>query len=306
MKLLVIGGSGHVSGALARTALAKGHEVWTVTRGIRPLPEGARGLVADRDDEAAFAQAVQGAGVEWDMATDCICYKPDSMRRAVAALRGLAKRLVLVSTDFVYDPAARKFPQPEEAERYSPGGPGSLEYGRNKRLCELALAEGAGDMDWAVVRPCHIYGPPSLLGCLPDHGRDKQLLERLRAGEALRLVGGGHFLQQPILATDLAEMMLSIADSPRASRRCFNAAGPDIVESREYYRIVAEALGVGLKIEEVPVQEYLASHPERAPFMCHRIYDLSAARECGLRLPATPLELGLRAHTRALLAQEAG
>lgn len=304
MKLLIIGGSGHVSGALARAALAKGHKVWTVTRGKRPLPEGARGLVADRDDEAAFAQAVQSAEEEWDMAVDCICYKPDTMRRALAALRGRARAFVFVSTDFVYDPASRQFPQPEEAGRYCPGGPGSLDYGLNKRLCELALAEGAGRMGWTVVRPCHIYGPPSLLGCLPEHGRDPQLLERLQAGEALRLVGGGHFLQQPILASDLAEMILSISRSPKADGRCFNAAGPDIVESREYYRIVADALGVDLKVEEVPVQEYLTKHPERAPFMCHRIYDLAAARECGLRVPSTPLALGLRAHARALLAQE--
>ncbi|MDP6453177.1 MAG: FtsX-like permease family protein, partial [SAR202 cluster bacterium] len=50
-------------------------------------------------------------------------------------------------------------------------------------------------------------GPGSLLGCLPEHGRDPELIEKLQAGDTLRLVGGGHFLQQPIYAEDLAEMV---------------------------------------------------------------------------------------------------
>ena len=39
MKLLILGGSGFVSGRLAQIAAAQGHEVWCVTRGNRPIPE---------------------------------------------------------------------------------------------------------------------------------------------------------------------------------------------------------------------------------------------------------------------------
>lgn len=45
MKILTLGGSGFVSGTLARLALAQGHQVWTVTRGQRPLPAGVKGLI---------------------------------------------------------------------------------------------------------------------------------------------------------------------------------------------------------------------------------------------------------------------
>lgn len=70
-NVLVLGGSGFVSGALARQALARGCRVWTLTRGQRPLPQGAAGLCADRKDSAAFARALAGAGVRWDLAVDC-------------------------------------------------------------------------------------------------------------------------------------------------------------------------------------------------------------------------------------------
>ena len=32
-------------------------------------------------------------------------------------------------------------------------------------------------MQWTILRPCHIYGPGSQLGCLPLHGRDPKLID---------------------------------------------------------------------------------------------------------------------------------
>ena len=199
---------------------------------------------------------------------------------------------------FVYDPARRLFPQTEETEYYLAEG-----YGGQKRQAELALIHGdTGALAWTIVRPCHIYGPGSRLGCLPLHGRDPQLIERLRAGEPLRLVGGGHFLQQPILARDLADLILSLLGNPASYGQVLGAAGPDTVESRTFYQIIADSLGVPLTVEEVSVQAHRAAHPEAAPFLCHRIYDLSRLKAVGVSVPSTPLAVGLAEHVASLLA----
>lgn len=296
MNILILGGSGFVSGTLARLALARGHAVWTVTRGQRPPQAGVTALPADRHDPAAFHQAIRSAGVTWDLAVDCIAFSPVDTRQDLAELAGLAAHLVFISSDFVYHPARRRFPQPEDPAEYLEDG-----YGGLKRQAELVLsqAENPG-LAWTVLRPCHIYGPGSLLGCLPAHGRDPQLIQRLRAGQPLELVGGGHFLQQPLLAGDLAETILSLAGSPAAAGQTFNVAGPEMVESREYYRLVAEILGVALEVRELPVDPFRAAHPEAASFLCHRIYDLIRLAACGACVPATPLRDGLRAQVSAL------
>ena len=299
-RILIVGGSGFLSGTIARVAQARGHQVWAMTRGERSLPEGVIGLVADRHDPAAFAQAVAGAKQEWDLVVDCIAFGPEDARQDLAIFPAVARQLVLVSTDFVYDPAHRRFPQAEESSHYVGDG-----YGGAKRDCEVALIEGdSGGMAWSIVRPCHIYGPGSQLGCLPLHGRDRQLIARLQAGEALRLVGGGHFLQQPILARDLAELILSMAGNAQTYGQVFCAAGPDVIESREYYRIIAELLHVELRVDEVPVAEHLAAHPADAPFLSHRIYDLGKLRAAGTRLPATSIAVGLREHVESLAEGE--
>ena len=299
-RLLIIGGSGFVSGTLARVARDHGYAVWTVTRGQKPLPEGITALTADRNDPAAFQAAVTGAGTRWDLVVDCIAYEVQHARQDLEVLPALTDHLVFISTDFVFDPAQRRFPQPFD----SPFTLTDDTYGGKKRRCELELlGADTGAMRWTVFRPCHIYGPGSQLGCLPAAARDPELLVKLRAGEPLRLVGGGRFLQQPILARDLAELMLSVRGNELAHRKIYCSAGPDIVESVEYYRLIAAELGVELQVEELPVDQSLQEHPEWRFFLCHRIYDLTPLRLDGLRTPNTPLRTGLAEHVRWLEAQ---
>jgi nucleoside-diphosphate-sugar epimerase len=290
-----------VSGTLARAALERGDKVWAVTRGQRPLPAGVTGLIADRKDPAGFAQAIRSASASWELVVDCIAFNPGDVQQDLAALPGRAGHLVMVSTDFVFDPAYRRFPQPEDSAHFLKDG-----YGGLKRQAELTLQESApAGLAWTILRPCHIYGPGSQLGCLPEHARDPQLIRRLQNGETLRLVGSGHFLQQPILASDLAKTILSCTGNPTMVGQTFNTAGPDIVESREYYRLIAEILGVKLSIEEVPVNEYHSAHPEASSFLCHRIYDLTRLRNSGAAVHDTPLIEGLRTQVQSLLAAQA-
>jgi nucleoside-diphosphate-sugar epimerase len=139
-----------------------------------------------------------------------------------------------------------------------------------------------------------------LPGCLPLHGRDPQLVEHILADRPLRLVGGGAFLQHPVFAPDLAKTILSAAVNPAATGRTFNVNGPEVIESRTYYRVLAALLGREVVIEDVPADEFLASHPDKAPFCCDRVYDLTALRSAGINLPATQLEDGLRRQLETL------
>jgi nucleoside-diphosphate-sugar epimerase len=298
MKILLIGGSGFVSGTVARMACAQGHQVWAVTRGQRPLTEDVTAIIVDRRDRVAFAEAITAQAQSWDLVVDCIGYEVADAEQDVAVFRDLAKQLVFISTDFVYDPAQRRFPQGEESDHYLSDG-----YGGKKHQCETLLQQSdTGKLAWTVVRPCHIYGPGSLLGCLPLHGRDPDLIAKLQRGEPLTLVGGGHFLQQPIYGADLARTILSCTGNDNAHGQIYVTAGPDIIESRTFYQLIGEILGVTVQINELPVQQFLAEHPDRHSFCCHRIYDMSKLRDHGLYVPSTPLAQGLHAHVESLLA----
>jgi len=279
----------------------QGYEVWVVTRGQKSLPEGVVPLRANRKDPAAFKAAVTGVDVHWDLVVDCIGYEVEDMRQDLNVFPLLARHLVFISTDFIFDPARRRFPQPFD----HPATLTDDTYGGKKRYCELEVIQtDTGDMRWTIFRPCHIYGPGAELGCLPDALRVPELLRNLKAGEALQLAGGGHFLQQPIFAPDLAALILSVQGNTMADRKIYCSAGPEIAESVAYYRMIADELGVGLRVEELPVTHSLNLHPEWKFFLCHRIYDLTPLRLDGLKVPNTPLREGLRQHVKWLEMNE--
>ena len=297
MKLLIIGGSGFLSGTVARVSLAQGHDVWVVTRGQRALPKGVKALVVDRKNKTAFAETIKKADVAWDLVADCICFKPEDAQQDIELFTGLAKQLVFVSTDSVYQEHPRPFPVPESFEQFT-----QLSYGHNKRAAEEVFINKGQDLNWTILRPGHIYGPGSELGCLPEHSRNPDILEHLKKGLALRLVGGGHFLQMPVFSEDLAKMILDCAGKAAVHHKIFNAPGPDIIPSWRYYQIIAEHLGVELNVEEVSITELLEREPERLQFCSHRVYATEAAKEAGLYTPDTPVEKGLKIHVDAKLA----
>src|SRR4051812_9450394 len=97
-SLLILGGSGFVSGTLARRALEQGFAVWTVTRGQRPLPEGVTPIIVDRKERDLFAQQISALNREWDLVVDTIGYEPDDARQDIACFRMRARHLIFIST----------------------------------------------------------------------------------------------------------------------------------------------------------------------------------------------------------------
>ncbi|MBE5814194.1 MAG: NAD-dependent epimerase/dehydratase family protein [Clostridiales bacterium] len=292
MKLLLIGGSGQLSGRLAQMALAQGHQVWTVTRGIRPLPEGVHSLIADREDPAQLRAALENASVCWDAMLDTVCRTPHHARVDLEAVAPFVRRMVIVSTDSVYSPHHKSVPQDEHADVYMADGG----YGHNKRMMEQVFEASDPSVRWTIFRPGHILGPGFWLGCYPENSRQPDLLRRIRSGEPMRLVGGGEFLIHPIFVDDMAQAMLDCLDNPAAIRQIFCIGGPDAVPNRRYYELIGQIIGCPVQIESVPPEGYLEAHPEYSGHLCHRCYTLEKMERAGIPLPRTTLEEGLRKH----------
>ena len=301
-KALIIGGSGGLSGRLA--ALAKDeYEVWAVTRGQRPLGDGIHLLKADRNDTDNFKKTILEADTNWDIVFDCICMNEKHALQDLNVFPGITKRLVVISTDSVYDPLRKDTPQKEDGYFIEEEGePETLTYAGNKRRMEHIFINNFGSTTLAVTlfRPGHIYGPGFLIGCYPEHSRQKELPQLILDKEPISLVGGGIYLTQPIFVDDLANAMLDCTDKQGTYNRIFCIGGPKAVENRRYYEIIGQLLDRELNMKEIPLAGYLEEHPEYSGHLCHRIYDLSALREAGVRLPDTSLETGLKIHLKSL------
>ncbi|MFE7846371.1 NAD-dependent epimerase/dehydratase family protein [Microbacterium sp. NPDC057407] len=152
--VLVLGGTGWLSGRIAERWADAGASVTCLARGGRPAPYGTTLAPADRDASAPYDQV---SGRDWDEVVD-ISSNPVHVAAAVDALGGRAKHWTYISTVSVY--AANDRPgEDESAELLAPLGPDDeADYGRAKAAAEASVRVGLGHRA-AVVRPGLIVGP---------------------------------------------------------------------------------------------------------------------------------------------------
>jgi nucleoside-diphosphate-sugar epimerase len=295
VEILILGGTGFLSSAVARVARDAGHAVTVFTRGRseRPAPEGVTTLVGDRRDRQAFR--AQFADRRYDAVIDCICYTAEDAESDVATFAGRAGRLVMISTDFTYGCGLRRLPIQEDAPRDAVG-----DYGRNKVAAEERFFAAWREQQFPVtmLRPPHIMGEGGLLGTGSLRGRDAGLLDRLRRGEPVVLLDEGALLIQPVVHRDIAAAALAVLGVPATLGQAYNMAGPEAIPTRRYYEIVAEELGVPLRVLSLPSSVFLAAYSDRAPFAQHRVYDMGKlARDTGF----AP-QIGVRDAIREMIA----
>lgn len=276
MQALVIGGSGFLGTPVTERLLAAGHRVAVLSRGERPIAHGAQLLKGDRKSVDSFTAAIADRG-SFDLVVDITAMTAPDLERVLPPLRDRVGHYVMISTDFVYATDIETLPIREDAPKDSVSG-----YAKGKLACEAILAESPElDGRWSVLRPPHIMGAGKELGSGSVQGRDKNLLRSMRAGTGLTLIGEGDLLIQPVWHRQIAAAIADIALKPAAFGKAMNMMGPEIVTTREYYRLIADELGVPLNYDSIPTETYRRDFPDKRSFARHRIYDLSALRAAG-------------------------
>lgn len=280
--------------AIIRQAIKAGHMVTFVTDCTTVTPQdGVRILSADRDAddfECLLYPLLRTPSGQprFRAVVDC---SPKNSRRARQALECLTlpgSRLILISNDLVYDPLRRDFPTTSENASYCTmqGSPWN-----DLRQAEATLANSPTDApEWTILRPTMLLSSGRSINDFPP------FLDRLNAlktdGE-IKLPAAGHWLIQPIDADDLATIVLAVPEDRESSRAVIDCAGPVILEFRQLCEMAARLLGCAFHPRELPETDYLGSHPEYDPYLCHRIYR-NEWRFSNLPRPITTPEESLR------------
>ncbi|QIG38081.1 NAD-dependent epimerase/dehydratase family protein [Microbacterium sp. 4R-513] len=153
-SVLILGGTGWLSGHVARGWLAEGADVTCLARGGRPAPAGATLVEADRAEAHAYRDV---AGQDWDEVVD-ISSDAGFVASAVAALADRAAHWTYVSTLSVYADSDVEGAD-ESAPLLAPAEAGDdYDYGRAKVAAEASVRAALSDRA-AIVRPGLIVGP---------------------------------------------------------------------------------------------------------------------------------------------------
>lgn len=201
MRLLVLGGTHHVGRAFVETAVSRGHEVTTVTRGVSGTPvAGAEARHADRLDPAAMRTAL--GNDEWDAVVDTWSAAPVAVQTTARLLRGRARHYTYISSCSVYTwPIAPRSDESAPVVNGEPSSDDGADYAAAKRGGELAVLTGF-DGDVAIARAGLILGPYEIVGRMPFW------LQRIAAGGRVPAPGPRDRPLQFVDCRDIAEWVL--------------------------------------------------------------------------------------------------
>ena len=246
MRVVIIGGTGHVGTYLVPRLAEAGHEVVSLSRGQRgPYhPHAAWNAVEQLEVDRAAEEADGTFGrrvldLKPDIVVDMICFTLESARHLVDALRGQVQHFLHCGTIWVHGPSA-VVPTTEEQPRRPFG-----DYGIQKAAIEAYLLDEARRRGFpaTVLHPGHIVGP-GWAPLNPAGHFDPRVFRQLARGEELVLPNLGMETVHHVHADDVAQaFMRAIARRGNAVGESFHVVSPAALTLRGYAESAAGWFG---------------------------------------------------------------
>lgn len=256
MRIVVIGGTGHVGTCLTPRLVEAGHEVVVVSRGQRlpyqPHSAWSRVEMVTLDREALEREGTFGAAIRSlrpEAVVDMLCFNEASARSLVEALRGSVQRFVHCGTVWVHGSNV-EVPMLESAPRAPID-----DYGINKAAVERYLL-GLTDFPVTVLHPGHIVGV-GWAPLNPQANFNPKVYEALARGEEVTLPNLGLETMHHVHADDVAQaFQLALERWDAAVGESFFVVSRGALTMRGYAEAVAGWFGKQAKLCYLPVEEW--------------------------------------------------
>lgn len=265
MRVVVIGGNGHIGTYLTPNLVRAGHEVVNVSRGERkPYQsdqawEEVEHVKVDRhaaDADGTFPDLIRR--LKPDIVIDIICFKPESAVSLVEALEGEVHHFLSCGTIWVHGPSSQ-VPTKEDQPRNPVGN-----YGNNKNEIEAYLIKKARQDRFpaTVIHPGHIVGP-GWAPLNPAGHFNPEVFSVLARGEQLALPNFGLETVHHVHAADVAQMFeKAILNWSQSVGESFHAVSSAAVTLRGYAEEAASWFGQQANLTFLPWDEWKATVSE--------------------------------------------
>jgi nucleoside-diphosphate-sugar epimerase len=259
MRVVIIGGSGHVGTYLVPRLVEAGHEVINVSRQQRAPYQPNRAWAAVQpvtiDRTAAEADGTFGmrvADLRPDVVIDMICFTLPSARHLVDALRGQVQHFLHCGTIWVYGPSTQ-VPTTEDQPRHPFG-----EYGIQKAAIEAYLLNQARRHGFpaTALHPGHIVGPGWNV-VNPQGNFNPDIFDTLRSGGELTLPNLGMETVHHVHADDVAQAFWQAITHWGASvGESFHVVSPAALTLRGYAEAMAGWYGQPSRLRFLPWEQW--------------------------------------------------
>jgi nucleoside-diphosphate-sugar epimerase len=250
MKILVIGGTGHVGSFLVPQLLAQGHDVSIGSRNQKVIAEdsplqGVRLLVCDSQKEADLEQLAQE---HFDVVIDF----PGTAAKVYQAFREKADHVIACGSLWMYG-YPLQVPTPEITQA------GCVFSGYATRYAEIRQMlqdSGSGRAVFTAIMPPNICGPGKIpLDALG--GRDLASHRSMQAGQPVFLPDGPEALVGPCDAEDIASLFaLAVNNRTAAADQIFNVGSAYALPASRFIAAYSAIYQVKIPVEKVSWARY--------------------------------------------------
>lgn len=259
LDILFLGGTGIISTASVRLAVARGHRVTLLNRGrtsSRPLPEGVESLVGDVGDPASVDAAV--AGREFDVVAQFRAFTPDTVRGDVERFASRVGQYVFISSASAYQTPPASLPVTESTPLKNP----FWQYSRDKIACEdvLVAAHREADFPMTIVRPSHTYDD----SLLPTIGGWTDIA-RMRAGRPVVVHGDGTTPWTLTHSDDFAVGFVGLFGRPEALGSAYTITGDSAPTWNQVYTWLGRAAGAEPQLVHIASERIAREVPDLGP-----------------------------------------
>lgn len=261
MKVLFIGGTGIISTACTELAAQRGIDLTLVTRGKREtaLPSGVKTLVLDMHDVGAAKRALSERS--FDAVVDFIAFTPQDIERDLEIFQGQTRQFVFISSASAYQKPATHYLITESTPLSNP----YWDYSRNKIACEERLMKAYREEGFpiTIIRPSLTYGDTQIPLVTNSWEKPYTIVDRLLKKQKVVIPGDGSSLWVITHSSDFAKGLVGLLGHAQAIGHAFHITSEEAMTWDQYYRILAEALGVEARIVHIPSDYIIACMPEQ-------------------------------------------
>lgn len=261
-KILVVGGSGIIGQALCRELGRHEYNITSIYQDEKqyniPNHLHINVDINNKSELISIFGALGDNAFHFDVIIDLIPFGYHTCN-IISELFSLGfPHIILLSTTLVYDRSKRHKTSQVIGERHPLSNLGILGGYVDKKLEVETYWKRSKYKKWTIIRPYHVLGEKSHIGCCPLHNRDPIIRQRILNGDPIRLVNNGEHIISYINPKDLAILIERIILNKKTYGKCYNAVHPKKVRVSEYYETLASLLGKKINIKYISIEELIA------------------------------------------------
>lgn len=258
MKVLIVGGTGLIGGAVAKAAVASGADVYVAGRGAPKADDPGFTFLQGNWFDDAFAQ--ETLKLKFDVVIDSLIFNEDNMRRTMDMINGNCDHFIYISTDSVYehpgDLVSESDPINDENVKWS--------YGVDKRKAELYLQKHADvySFNWTVIRPTITFGDTRIPVGFAGKRNTYDLCRRIEEGKPVIRFDDPQTKHALCHTSVFGEAVTRLFRNESAYGQFFHISDDAAYTYGQIFEVIEQILGKRGRYVFLPPQVLSKDHPE--------------------------------------------